>query len=307
MTKQPLSTVLVTGASGFIGRHLIRSLLGDGHAVLALQHRELVETTAPGLKVVGDIREISTTRPLDAIVNLAGARILGPPWTPRRREALLSSRLDTTVAVVELIGRLAHPPPRLISASAIGYYGVRGDEPLDETAGTQPIFQSQLCARWEQAAARATALGSRVTCLRFGVVLGRDGGALPALLRPARLGLGAVMGTGAQGNPWIHVDDAVRLIRFAMAHDDLAGAVNAVAPGHVTQRQFQQILGSVLQPAGLAPGARRATARRAGRDGAAARRRPACGAGARPGGRVRVPPPGPSGGAQPPAAARMTG
>lgn len=248
MQQPPPSSVLVTGASGFIGRHLIRTLLAEGHAVLALQHRQkvAVNLAGVGVGVVRDIREISTTSPLAAIINLAGARILGPPWTRQRRETLLHSRLSTTSAVVDLIARLPQPPV-LVSASAIGYYGVRGNEPLDESADSQPIFQSQLCAQWEQAAARGRESGSRVTCLRFGVVLGRDGGALPALLRPARLGLGAVLGSGNQGMPWIHVEDAVRLIRFAMSRDELAGAVNAVAPGHVTQREFQQTLGKVLR------------------------------------------------------------
>jgi uncharacterized protein len=145
--------VLVTGASGFVGGHLIRSLVADGYTVLALQHRQKVSVAMPGVIVVPDIREISTTSPLSAIINLAGARILGPPWTRQRRETLLQSRLSTTAAVVDLIGRMPQPPV-LISASAIGFYGVRGNEPLDESASSQPLFQSQLCAQWEQAAAR---------------------------------------------------------------------------------------------------------------------------------------------------------
>jgi uncharacterized protein len=245
-TKAPAQRVLVTGASGFVGQHLCAALAEAGVAVLALQHRHAVSGLAPSAQVITDLGALPDDLALDAIVNLAGARILGVPWTASRRNLLLNSRLGTTTALVQLVARLRSPPPVMVSASAVGYYGVRGDEPLDEAAASQPIFQSQLCERWERAAMLAQDHRVRVVMPRLGVVLGTDGGALPSLLRPARIGLGAILGEGRQGFPWIHIDDVVALLRFAIDNPALRGPVNAVAPGHVTQAQFQRTLGNVL-------------------------------------------------------------
>jgi uncharacterized protein (TIGR01777 family) len=178
--------------------------------------------------------------------HLAGARVLGMPWTQARRRQLLASRVDTTVAVVNLM-RCLHKAPRvLISVSAVGFYGASPNasmEPLDETAPPRPgEFQSDLCAAIEHEARRAEALGVRVVRMRFGVVLGYGGGAYPMQALAARLGLGAVLGHGRQPAPWIHLADAVGLVRFAIAHPTLQGTVNAVAPDAVTQATFAQTL-----------------------------------------------------------------
>jgi uncharacterized protein (TIGR01777 family) len=239
-----VQSVLVTGASGFVGRHLCASLASRGTQIIALQHRRAA--TTPGVQAVMSLDDLPSDLKLDAIVNLAGAPILGAPWTTERRKLLLSSRLDTTAAVVKLISRLQWRPRVLVSASAVGYYGVRGDEPLEEDASGQDIFQSQLCQQWEQAALKATRLGVRVVLPRFGVVLGRDGGALPPQLVPARLALAPVLGNGRQGFPWIHIEDAVEIIELALQNPQWRGPVNAVSPGHVTQREFQQALAQVL-------------------------------------------------------------
>ena len=159
---------------------------------------------------------------------------------------LLESRLGPTAALVRWLAQCEERPEVLVSASAVGFYGVRGEEPVDETAGPQPIFQSDLCRRWEDAVSEVSGLGLRWVTLRFGVVLGTDGGALPALVRPARMGLAAVMGHGRQGFPWIHIEDAVGLIQWAIDHREVHGPVNAVAPETVSQRQFQQVLSEVL-------------------------------------------------------------
>ena len=229
MTSSALH-ILVTGGSGFIGRHLVTRLRTAGHTV-----------HAPGR---GEPWVIDGA--LDAVINLAGAPILGPPWTAARRRLLRESRIHTTRALVQSLADRTPRPAVLISASAIGYYGVRDDQPLDEQATAQPIFQSQLCADWESAAEAATVLGIRVVRLRLGVVLGRDGGALPQLARPARLGLAAVLGSGEQGAPWIHLQDVLGLIDLALHTPTLRGAVNAVAPGHVNQAQFTAALARVL-------------------------------------------------------------
>ncbi len=242
-------TVLITGASGFIGRHLVRQLLARGDALIVLTRsparaRELLGRQ---VQITSDLATLDAGTPIDAIVNLAGARILGLPWTQARREQLLSSRIGTTNALVALGKRLDRRPRVLVSASAIGYYGVCGDELLDEQVPPQPIFQSTLCQKWEQAAMAAEQLGIRTAMLRLGLVLGRDGGALPALARPVRMGLGAIIGTGRQWMSWIHIDDTMRLIEFCLDSATLRGAVNAVAPGPVTHRAFQQQLAAALR------------------------------------------------------------
>ncbi|MEO6186976.1 MAG: TIGR01777 family oxidoreductase [Steroidobacteraceae bacterium] len=243
---RPVRTVLLSGGTGFIGRHLCRCLVAAGWQVVVWRHRRPVAFGDRGVSEIARLDQIPAEQRIDAVVNLAGTTILGMPWTGRRRRALLESRLATTG---ELVGWLAQRPQRaevLVSASAVGFYGVRGTELLDETAAAQPIFQSELCQKWESSTADVAALGMRWVALRFGVVLGTDGGALPQLVRPARIGLGAVLGDGRQGFPWIHVDDATRLVMWAIDRTTVAGAVNAVSPGLVSQREFQQVLSEVL-------------------------------------------------------------
>jgi uncharacterized protein (TIGR01777 family) len=240
-------TVLVTGGTGFLGRHLCRALVAAGWQVILWRHRTALPPGLPGVSQVASLDEIDARRPIDAVVNLAGARILGPPWTRRRRQLLLGSRIGTTTALMQWLSTRGARPLVLVSASAVGYYGVRGEERLDEAATPQPVFQSELCRRWEEAALRCRDLGMRCVLLRFGVVLGSDGGALPAFARPARFGGAAVMGAGTQGFPWIHVDDAVALITWSIGRADIEGPVNAVAPEAVSQRQLQQALCDVLR------------------------------------------------------------
>jgi uncharacterized protein len=245
-TPEDVRTLLVTGGTGFIGQHLCQTLISTGWRVILWRHRAGLPDNVRGATVVSHPDEISPEQPIDAVVNLAGARILGPPWTSNRRRVLMDSRIGTTTKLVDWMARRSRRPSVLVSASAVGYYGVRGEERVDESAAPQPIFQSEICRLWEAAAMRCTALGVRCVLPRFGVVLGRDGGALPAFVRPARLGLAAVMGSGRQGFPWIHIEDAVGLIQWAIDHD-IQGPVNAVAPGLVSQREFQRTLCEVLR------------------------------------------------------------
>jgi uncharacterized protein len=241
-------TVLVSGATGFIGGHLVRRVVARGDQVIVLTRNPDIALNrfGPHVRIVTDVGSLDESTRIDAIVNLAGAPILGFPWTRSRRRALIASRVHTTRALTSLMGRLATPVRVFVSASAIGFYGIGGDEVLDEKDRPAPIFQSQLCQDWEAAARAAARLGARLVRVRIGLVLGNDGGALPQLLRPVRLGLGAILGSGAQWVSWIHIDDLVRLFEFAIDTPRVSGAVNAVSPEPVTHRQFQQALARQL-------------------------------------------------------------
>jgi len=240
--------VLVTGATGFVGGALVARLLRERRRVIVLA-RDLVQARAlfgPRVWVVDRLDAIPPETRLDAVVHLAGARVLGLPWTAARRRALLASRVDIADALLALMRRLQQPPRVLVSASAVGFYGAdagSADRPLDEGGPAQPgQFQSDLCAAIEHEARRAEALGVRVVRMRFGVVLGRGDGPYPMLALASRLGLGAVLGSGRQPAPWIHLDDAVGLVCQALDDDALAGPVNAVAPDTRPQAEFARAL-----------------------------------------------------------------
>ena len=237
-------TILVTGATGFIGRHLSRRLLGDGDRLIVLSRdRDRAEDIfGPHAQVVTSLDEIGAAQRIDVIVNLAGARILAAPWTEARRAELLGSRLRVTNNVTALIARLEHKPKVLISASAIGYYGVRGDEDITEVVRGQPIFQSHLCQTWELAAQAAEQYGVRVCRLRFGLVFGADGGALPGLARPARMRMRVLLGSARQWVSWIHIDDLLGLLCFCIEHKDMQGGINVTSPQPVRQQQLAENL-----------------------------------------------------------------
>lgn len=240
------STVLVTGGTGFVGSALVRQLVREGRRVIVLS-RDPVQARAllgRSVWVVEQLDDIPAETRIDAIVNLAGASILGAPWTKARRRVLVQSRLRVLDSVQRLIERLEHRPEVLVAASAVGYYGLRsGNTVLTEIAAADPgRFQSDLCVAIETAARRAEALGTRVACLRPGIVLGHDGGAYPLQALAARLGLGAILGTGSQPMPWIHLDDVTGLIRHAISEPALHGPFNAVAPERVTQAAFTRAL-----------------------------------------------------------------
>ncbi|WP_051302971.1 TIGR01777 family oxidoreductase [Comamonas composti] len=245
------STVLVTGGTGFVGQALVQRLLHEGRRVLVLSRDPLQARAALGqhVWVMERLDDIPCETRIDAVVNLAGAAILGAPWTRGRRLVLLQSRLQVADQVQALIQRLQHRPEVLVCASAVGYYGLPAHHlPLDEAAPAEPgRFQSELCAQIEAAAQRNQALGLRVVCLRPGIVLGHGDGAFPALAFAARMGLSAVLAGGRQPMPWIHLDDAVGLICHALTESALHGPLNAVAPQAVTQQQFARALATAVQ------------------------------------------------------------
>jgi uncharacterized protein (TIGR01777 family) len=246
--------VLVTGATGFIGRRLVEALVAAGHEVTALT-RDPAKAEAPPtpIRIVTSLDQIPCDARIDAIVNLAGEPIGAGLWTGRRRRLILGSRLAVTGGLIGLIARLDHKPDVLVSGSAVGWYGLRADETLDESASGLPCFSRKLCLRWERAAQAAESYGLRVVRLRIGLVLGAEGGLLARLLTPFEFGLGGRIGSGAQQMSWIHRDDLVRLIVHAIATPALAGPVNATAPAPVSNREFARTLGAALGRPALLP------------------------------------------------------
>jgi hypothetical protein len=211
----------------------------------------------PAPLIVESLDELPQELELDAIVNLAGAGVAGGLWTQARRRLLTASRVDTTRALVTFAARLRRAPGVLVNGSAVGFYGDAGQMLLDETEAVGRGFMAELCAAWETEAARVAALGVRVCVLRLGLVLDWTGGILPMLALPARFGLGARIGDGRQWAPWIHRDDAVRMILAAIDDAAWRGPVNAVAPDLVTHGQMTRRLATHLgRPQWLAAPAR---------------------------------------------------
>lgn len=250
--------VLVTGATGFIGQGLVRALLADGHEVTALTRRPaLVDELFSGkVSSITAMETLPADARFDAIVNLAGARILGWRWTEARKKILRASRIGLTNSVVDWIARAQHKPRMLLSASAIGYYGIQAQDDatdLVETGAPQPIFMSQLCLQWEAAAARASEFGVVVNIMRFGVVFGHDG-ALPMMLLPIKLGMGGTLGSGKQQLSWIHIEDLLRAIAHLYqnavnatgAQQALINLYNFTAPEVISQREFARVASTIL-------------------------------------------------------------
>ncbi|PWF39413.1 TIGR01777 family protein [Massilia glaciei] len=241
--------VLLTGATGFIGQKLVRALLADGHQLTILTRgpRQAAWLFDGKVQCVASMDELPAARRFDVVINLAGARILGWRWSEARKAALRRSRVGLTQALVGWIGRAEHKPALLLSASAIGYYGIQapGDERvLTEDSAAQPIFMSDLCREWEAAAGAARAHGVRVACMRLGVVFGEQG-PLPMMLLPIKLGFGGRLGRGSQWLSWIHVDDVLRAIAHLWG-TGANGAYNFTAPDSVTQLQFSRTAAGVL-------------------------------------------------------------
>ncbi|MEM7506582.1 MAG: TIGR01777 family oxidoreductase [Pseudomonadota bacterium] len=250
----PRSHVLITGATGFIGQRLVAALVGAGHQVSALTRDPQKAASLPmPITVLTDLDQIPSETRIDAIVNLAGEGIADSPWTAQRRDRIIGSRVAVAAAVDGLLARLRHRPRTLITASAIGWYGLQGDKPLNETARPSPCFSHEVCAATEAATETARQIGLRVVCLRIGLVLGIQGGVLARLLTPFEFGLGGRIGDGTQMMSWIHRDDLVRAIVHCLAEPALHGPVNATAPLPVSNTQFAEALGRALHRPALLP------------------------------------------------------
>lgn len=251
--------VLITGATGFIGRALVPLLRHEGHQLMVWVRSEERARSLLGaeVEIVAQSSGVSALRKAlersDAVVNLAGEPIMGGRWTDARRRALTESRVGLTRQLVSAIAEAQPRPRTLISGSAVGYYGDRGSEVLAESSSGSDDFLGQLSQDWEAAARSAEESGLRVMTLRTGVVLGRDGGALAQMLPPFKFGAGGPVGSGRQYMPWIHLHDLVRVIAAALTDDRYTGPVNGAAPEQATSREFAKTLGRVLRRPAVLP------------------------------------------------------
>ncbi len=246
--------ILVTGASGLIGSALVSALAGAGHEVVRLvrgggRRRAGTVVWDPGAGTI----DHAGLEGSDAVVHLAGENIAAGRWTAARKARIRDSRVEGTRLLAEALAGLATPPHTFVAASAIGYYGHRGRDEVDEDSAPGAGFLADVCREWEGATAPAVQRDIRVVHLRIGVVLSADGGALATMLPPFRLGLGGPVGSGNQYMSWIAIDDVVAAVQFALTTTALAGPVNAVAPQPVPNREFVQTLARVLGRPALVP------------------------------------------------------
>ncbi len=248
----------VTGASGFVGTALVSALLARGDAVRAFS-RTLPGTAPPGVEVVtldlsaplepAEVAQV--VNGLDAVVHLAGETVAGR-WTKEKKQRIFDSRVQSTRNLVAGFRVCARPPGAFVCASASGFYGSRGDEPLIEESTPGSDFLAQVCIAWEREAMQAQSAGVRSVCVRQGLVLGPRGGALQAMLPPFRAGVGGPLGSGAQWWPWIHLDDDVAIFLLALDQTKCTGAINAVSPDLGTNARFARALGHALRRPSLA-------------------------------------------------------
>jgi uncharacterized protein len=248
--------ILMTGASGLVGTALATELQAAGDTV-----NRFVRPSAGATASTGDVAwnpetgemNLSAAEGADAVINLAGASIGGGRWTAQRKALLRSSRVDLTGHLVAALARLKSPPKIFVSASAIGYYGDRGDESLTEASSSGQDFLSQISREWEAAANKAEQSGMRTVIARFGIILSKKGGALPQMLTPFKFGAGGRIGSGKQWMSWIALDDAVTAIRQAIANPAMRGPINIVAPNPARNAEFTQVLARVLHRPAILP------------------------------------------------------
>jgi uncharacterized protein (TIGR01777 family) len=237
--------VLITGTSGLIGSALAKSLTAGGHSAISLQ-RQNNNPDSPVWDPENCVMDLARVRDIYAVVHLAGENIADGRWSETKKNRILYSRVRGTKLLVEYFANSNHKPQVIISASAVGFYGDRGAEIVDEDSKAGNGFLANVCVQWEDALKVAVEAGIRVIKVRFGTVLSKKGGVLKKMLLPFKLGLGGVFGSGEQYMSWVSIDDAVAMIQYVMTNDSLQGPVNFVTPNALNNRKFTKSLGQVL-------------------------------------------------------------
>ena len=245
--------VLISGSTGLIGSAFVSSWAKDGNEVVRLVRGAANTPDTIAWAPSKGILDRGAFEGVEGVVHLAGENIGSGRWTPAKKAAIRESRVRSTELLAQTMAELDRPPAVWVCASAIGYYGDRGDELLDEDSGPGEGFLPELCQAWEAACMPAVDRGIRVVNLRFGVVLSPHGGALKQMLPPFRLGLGGRIGSGKQITSWIALEDAVRAIRHSLEHPNTRGPVNATTPNPVTNAEFSKALGKALSRPAVVP------------------------------------------------------
>ena len=247
--------ILISGASGLVGKNLIPTLIAKGHEV-----RRLVRQTPKSADEIEwnaetgfSESEQAKLENFDAVVHLAGDNVASENWSDEKKRKIKESRTVGTRVLVDALKKIQNPPKHFISASAIGFYGNRGDEILNEESAPGMGFLPEVCAAWEDEIKKAEEFRARVVYLRIGVVLAKDGGALEKMLTPFKFGVGGKIGSGKQFMSWIALDDLIRMIHFVLENETLRGAFNAVVPNPVTNEEFTKTLGTVLNRPTILP------------------------------------------------------
>ena len=255
--------ILVSGSTGFLGTALVETLKGQGDTIARLVRPATARRNVADAREqtvawdpVGGQFDAAAAEGAEALVHLAGASIAGGRWSAGRKELLRTSRIDATRHLFAALAKLQRPPRVIVAASAIGYYGNRGEETLTEASAPGNDFLSGLCREWEAETARGAAFGARVVNLRFGIILAAQGGALPRMAMPFQFGAGGRLGDGRQWMSWLTLKEATSMVQFSLASSGLSGPVNAVTPTPVRNSEFTSALAKALRRPALFPAPR---------------------------------------------------
>lgn len=234
---------MITGCTGLVGSALIESLFNNGHSIQCLKR-----DTNPSSNHFWDTDSLPDNQgsSYEAVIHLAGENVATGRWSAKKKEAILNSRLEGTRELIDYISLLTNKPKVFLCASAVGFYGNRGNELLDENSSLGVGFLAEVCRQWEKETQRLSQLGVRVVNLRFGMILSPNGGALSKMIPPFKAGLGGIMGSGAQHISWVSIRDVVSIVDFIMKNESISGPVNVVSPIQCTNRELTKTLGEVL-------------------------------------------------------------